>query len=62
MAFKPNYNQQRAERSRLKQTKKDTKLRAKDDARERRRVEQETSLPPEAPDDEPPLATGKEPI
>lgn len=60
MAFKPNYNQQRAERSRLKQAKKDTKLRAKEDARERRRVDQETPSPSEAPDDEVPLATGTE--
>ena len=30
MAFKPNYNQQRAERNRLKQAKKDVKLREKE--------------------------------
>ena len=30
MAFKPNYNQQRAERNRLKQAKKDAKLREKE--------------------------------
>jgi hypothetical protein len=45
MAFKPNYNQQRAERNRLKQAKKDTKLREKEDARERRKAEEEASLP-----------------
>ena len=43
MAFKPNYNQQRAERNRLKQTKKDAKLREKEDARERRKAEEEAS-------------------
>ena len=32
MAFKPNYNQQRAERNRLKQAKKDAKLRERDEA------------------------------
>ena len=55
MAFKPNYNQQRSERNRLKQAKKDAKLREKEDARERRKAEQETSAPsPTAPGDEPP--------
>lgn len=43
MAFKPNYNQQRAERNRLKQAKKDAKLREKEDARERRKAEEESS-------------------
>lgn len=43
MAFKPNYNQQRAERTRLKQAKKDAKLREKEDARERRKAEEESS-------------------
>ena len=52
MAFKPNYNQQRAERNRLKQAKKDAKLRAKEDAREHRRTEQETPVTSAAPDDE----------
>jgi hypothetical protein len=52
MAFKPNYNQQRAERNRLKQAKKDTKLRERENARERRKAEQEASVPSEAPDDE----------
>jgi hypothetical protein len=41
MAFKPNYNQQRAERNRLKQAKKDAKLREQEDARARRKAEQE---------------------
>lgn len=43
MAFKPNYNQQRAERNRLKQAKKDSKLREKEDARERRKAAEEAS-------------------
>jgi hypothetical protein len=41
MAFKPNYNQQRAERNRLKQAKKDAKLRERDEAVTRRKSEQE---------------------
>ena len=45
MPFKPNYDQQRAERSRLKQAKKEAKLREKEDARGRRKTE---------PDGEPP--------
>lgn len=44
MAFKPNYNQQRAERNRLKQAKKDAKLREKEDARERRKAEEQASV------------------
>jgi hypothetical protein len=42
MAFKPNYNQQRAERNRLKQAKKDAKLRERDEAAARRKTEQES--------------------
>jgi hypothetical protein len=42
MPFKPNYNQQRAERNRLKQAKKDAKLRERDEAVNRRKTEQET--------------------
>lgn len=44
MAFKPNYNQQRAERNRLKQAKKDSKLREKEEARERRKAEDEAAV------------------
>ncbi len=33
MAFKPNYNQQRAERDRAKQAKKEEKLKRKQEAR-----------------------------
>jgi hypothetical protein len=55
MVFKPNYNQQRAERNRLKQAKKDAKLREKENAREYRKpAAPETSLPSsEIPRNEP---------
>jgi hypothetical protein len=49
VAFKPNYNQQRAERNRLKQAKKDAKLRERDEAVSRRKAEQEAT-PPAAPE------------
>lgn len=45
MAFKPNYNQQRAERNRLKQAKKDAKLREKENAREHEKLTPGTALP-----------------
>jgi hypothetical protein len=50
MAFKPNYNQQRAERNRAKQAKKDAKLRERDEAVNRRKAEQdaEASIEPES--------------
>jgi hypothetical protein len=41
MAFKPNYNQQRSERNRLKQAKKDAKLRERDEAVAKRKAEQD---------------------
>jgi hypothetical protein len=47
MPFKPNYNQQRAERNRLKQAKKDAKLREREDAVARRRADQD-AVPPGA--------------
>ncbi len=40
MPFKPNYNQQRAERNRLKQAKKEAKVRERADAAARRKIEQ----------------------
>ena len=43
MVFKPNYNQQRAERNRLKQAKKDAKLREREDAVARRKAEEGAS-------------------
>jgi hypothetical protein len=38
MAFKPNYNQQRAERTRAKQAKQDAKRREKEEAAARRKT------------------------
>lgn len=37
MAFKPNYNQQRAERTRAKQAKKDEKLRERQEEAAKRK-------------------------
>jgi hypothetical protein len=50
MAFKPNYNQQRSERNRLKQAKKDAKLRERDEAVARRKSETD------AAEENPPVA------
>ncbi len=44
MVFKPNYNQQRAERDRAKQAKKEAKLREREEAN-RRKVEGEAETP-----------------
>ena len=52
MAFKPNYNQQRNERERLKQARKDEKLRQREEAAMRRKTEQETAPPAEPQTDE----------
>jgi hypothetical protein len=49
MVFKPNYNQQRAERNRQKQAKKDAKLRERDEVANRRKLEQDAA--PSAPPD-----------
>ena len=46
VAFKPNYKQQRAERNRLKQAKKDAKLRERDEAVSRRKAEQQEAVSP----------------
>ena len=53
MVFKPNYNQQRAERNRLKQAKKDAKLREREDAVARRKAEEDGAPPATADSDEP---------
>jgi hypothetical protein len=53
MAFKPNYNQQRAERNRLKQAKKEAKLREQEEAVARRKSETEAA-PEGEPKDEAP--------
>lgn len=49
MAFKPNYNQQRAERNRAKQAKKDAKLREREDAVARRKADPDAG-PADAPE------------
>ncbi len=43
MAFKPNYNQQRAERDRNKQAKKDAKLRDREEAAQKRKIDSDGS-------------------
>lgn len=50
MAFKPNYSQQRAERTRAAQAKKEAKQRARDEATARRKAEREAAapMPPDA--------------
>jgi hypothetical protein len=49
MVFKPNYNQQRAERDRAKQAKKEAKVREREDAAAvRRKAEQEGEAAPPA--------------
>lgn len=50
MAFKPNYNQQRAERNRLKQAKKEEKLRRREEETAKRKAARDAG---EAPDDKP---------
>ena len=45
MAFKPNYNQQRAERTRAKQAKQDAKRREKEEALARRKTAQDAGEP-----------------
>lgn len=47
MAFKPNYNQQRAERNRIAQAKKDAKQREREEAVARRKAEQRGAPPPD---------------
>jgi hypothetical protein len=47
MAFKPNYNQQRAERNRAKQAKQEAKLKEQEEQRARRKAAQDAGLPPE---------------
>jgi hypothetical protein len=43
MAFKPNYNQQRAERNRIKQAKQEAKLQEREAAVNRRKSEQDAA-------------------
>ena len=60
MAFKPNYNQQRAERTRAKQAKQDAKRREKEEAVARRKAALDAGLPDPglAPDSAEPEAGG----
>ncbi|MGH7043436.1 MAG: hypothetical protein ACREFY_15100 [Acetobacteraceae bacterium] len=53
MAFKPNYNQQRAERNRAAQAKKDAKQQEREAAVARRKAEQQAA-PTATPDAEAP--------
>ncbi len=53
MVFKPNYNQQRAERNRLKQAKKDAKLKEREEIANRRKLEQD-GAPDALPDQQEP--------
>lgn len=54
MAFKPNYNQQRAERDRAKQAKKEAKLREREEAARNRKTgdEEPAEAEPQANDTE----------
>ncbi|MGD0103637.1 MAG: hypothetical protein ABSC06_06320 [Rhodopila sp.] len=52
MVFKPNYNQQRAERDRAKQAKKEAKAREREDAAATRRKTEQDGAPPAAESDE----------
>lgn len=54
MAFKVNYNQQRAERNRAKQAKQDAKQREKEEEIARRKAERDN---PSAPAAEPQMAS-----
>ena len=59
MPFKPNYNQQRAERDRAKQAKKEAKLRERADAAARRKTEGDgaADAPAEMPESDEPQAS-----
>lgn len=52
MVFKPNYNQQRAERDRAKQAKKEAKAREREDAAAVRRKSEQDGTAPAAPESE----------
>ena len=62
MVFKPNYNMQRAERTRAKQAKKDEKLREKEEAAARRKAEMETGgAPSDSPEPADVVPPGEKP-
>lgn len=50
MVFKPNYNQQRAERDRAKQAKKEAKAREREGAAATRRKDEQDGTAPVQPD------------
>ena len=56
MPFKPNYNQQRAERDRLKQVKRDEKLRLQQE----RMAQRKAAASGEAPAEDPPTRAEKD--
>ena len=45
MVFKPNYNQQRAERDRAKQAKKEAKTRDREEAARRKTADEQAAVP-----------------
>ncbi|MBV9786246.1 MAG: hypothetical protein JO264_20780 [Acidisphaera sp.] len=49
MAFKPNYNQQRAERNRNKQAKKEAKQREREEVVARRKAQEAAGTPDATP-------------
>ena len=59
MAFKPNYNQQRAERTRAKQAKQDAKRREKEEAVARRKTTTD-GVETDAPEGSTPVGSGTE--
>ncbi|WP_448191741.1 hypothetical protein [Azospirillum sp. sgz301742] len=52
MAFKPNYNQQRAERNRAKEAKKQEKLQRREEEAARRKADPDGTEPAGEPDAE----------
>lgn len=52
MAFKPNYNQQRAERDRVKRAKKEEKLKLQQERTAQRKAEAEGGVAPAEGDSE----------
>ena len=52
MAFKPNYNQQRADRNRAKEQKKQARLQRREEDTAKRKGTRGETVPGEAPDPE----------
>lgn len=61
MVFKPNYNMQRAERTRAKQAKKDEKLREKEEAARRKAELEAGSTPSDSPEPSDAAVPGEKP-